>query len=102
MKIFVAKLILTFVEKALISCLKAGKVVMHFLILSKLKKFWSLKKFGRLIAFLILFYQIISITISYSEFETVIDMKAIIDLESKPTISFCLKKDFQFTKASQN
>jgi hypothetical protein len=95
--IFVAKLILTFVEKALISCLKAGKVVMHFLILSKLKK-----KFGRLIAFLILFYQIISITISYSEFETVIDMKAINNLESKPTISFCLKKYFQFPKVSQN
>ncbi len=32
-------------------------------------------------------------TIIYSEFETVIDMKAISDLESKPMLTFCMKKN---------
>jgi hypothetical protein len=79
------------------------KFVINFLIiLTKMKKFCSSKKFVRLIALLILLYQIISVTISYSEFETVIDMKAISDLENKPTFTFCLKNDFEFPKESEN
>jgi hypothetical protein len=54
---------------------------------TKMWKFWSLNKFLRLMAFLTLFYQIISVTISYSGFETFIDMKAISDLKHEPTIT---------------
>jgi len=57
------------------------------------RKMWSLYKLGRIVAFLGLFYQIISVTISYLEYESVIDMKAILDSENEPTITFCLKND---------
>jgi hypothetical protein len=69
---------------------------------TKMWKFLSLNKFLRLMAFLILFYQIISVTISYSQFETVIDMKAINDLKHEPTITFCLKNDFEFPKRAKS
>jgi hypothetical protein len=49
----------------------------------------SLYKFGKIIAFLGLFYQIISVTISYLEYETVIDMKAISSIEQRSALTFC-------------
>ncbi len=53
-------------------------------------------KIGRIIAFLVLFCQIISVTISYLEYETVIDMKAVANEEQRPTFSFCLKNKDKF------
>jgi hypothetical protein len=53
-------------------------------------------------ASLTLFYQIISVTISYSEFETVIDMKAISNLKNEPTFTLCLKNDFEFPKRAHS
>jgi hypothetical protein len=53
-------------------------------------------------AFLTLFYQIISVTISYSEFETVIDMKAISHLKHEPMITLCLMNDFEFPERAQS
>jgi hypothetical protein len=53
-------------------------------------------KIGRIIAFLVLFCQIISVTISYFEYETVIDMKAVANEEQRPTFSFCLKNKDKF------
>jgi hypothetical protein len=44
----------------------------------------------------------ISVTISYSEFETVIDMKAISHLKHEPTITLCLKNDFEFPERAQS
>jgi hypothetical protein len=102
LKVFVAKLVLTFVETTVNLCSKVGKAVMYLLMLTKMRRFWSLNKFVRLMAFLILFCQIISVTISYSEFETVIDMKAISHLENKPTITLCLKNDFEFPERAQS
>jgi hypothetical protein len=103
LKVFVAKLILTFVEITVNLCSKVEKAVMYLLIrLTKMWKFWSLNKIIRLMVFLILFYQIISVTISYSEFETVIDMKAMSDLKHEPTITICLKNDFEFPKRPQS
>jgi hypothetical protein len=101
---FAAKLVLTLLEIIIILYSKGKQVVKNILIIStKVKKFWSLKKFGRLIAFAILFYQIISVTITYLGFETVIDMKAIRDLgKHKPTITFCLENDFEFPKINLN
>jgi hypothetical protein len=100
LKVFVAKLVLAFVEITVNLC---SKVVINLFIMStKMWKFWSLNKFIRLMAFVSLFYQIILVTISYSEFETVIDMKAMSDLENEPTITLCLKKDFEFPKRDQN
>jgi hypothetical protein len=98
-KHFVAKLVLNFFEITVNLCSKVGKAVMYLLIMStKMWKFWSLNKFIRLIAFLTLIYQMISVTISYSEFETVIDMKAISHLKHEPTITLCLKNNFEFLK----
>jgi hypothetical protein len=98
-KVFVAKLVLTFVEITVNLC---SKVVINLLIMStKMWKFWSLNKFIRLMAFVTLFYQIISVTISYLEFETVIDMKAISHLKHEPTITICLKNDFEFPEIPQ-
>jgi hypothetical protein len=57
---------------------------------------WFLKKFGKIIAFLILFYQIILVTISYSEFETVIDMKAELIEEQIPVMTFCMRNRHKF------
>jgi hypothetical protein len=103
LKVFVTKLVLTFVEITLNLCSKVKKAVMYLLIMStKMWKFWSLNKFVRLMAFVTLLYQIISVTISYSQFETVIDMKAITHLEKEPTITFCLKNDFEFPKRAQS
>jgi hypothetical protein len=103
LKVFVAKLVLTFVEITVNLCSKVRKAVMNSLIMSKkMWKFWSLNKFTRLMAFLTLFYQIISVTISYSEFETVIDMKAISHLKHEPTITLCLKYDFEFSEIPQS
>ncbi len=67
-----------------------------------MRKMWSLYKFGRIIAFLGLFYQIISVTISYLEYETVIDMKAISDIEQRPALTFCLYSDKEFPKRTRN
>jgi hypothetical protein len=103
LKVFVAKLVLNFVEIAVNLCSKVRKAVMYLLIMStKMWKFWSLNKFVGLTAFLTLTYQIISVTISYSEFETVIDMKAISHLKHEPTFTLCLKNDFEFSKRSQS
>jgi hypothetical protein len=66
------------------------------------RKMWSLYKFGRVIAFLGLFYQIISVTISYLEFETVIDMKAVSGIEQRPALTFCLYSDREFPKRTRN
>jgi hypothetical protein len=103
LKVFAVKLVLTLLEIALISYSIGKKVVTNILMISmKMIKNWSLKKFRRRIAFLILFYQIISVTINYLEYETVIDMKAVADLENEPTISFCLKNNFEFPKKVKN
>jgi hypothetical protein len=103
LKAFLAKLIFTFVEITVNLCSKMRKAFMYSLIMStKIWRFWSLNNFVRLIAFLTLIYQIISMTISYSEFETVIDMKAIIQLKHEPTITLCLKNDFEFPKRAQS
>jgi hypothetical protein len=53
-------------------------------------------------AFITLIYQIISVTISYSQFETVIDMKAFSHLKNEPTITICLKNDFEFPKRAHS
>jgi hypothetical protein len=103
LKIFVAKLVLTSFEIAVNLCSKVGKAVMYLLIMStKMWRFWSLNNFVRLMAFLILLYQIISVTISYSQFETVIDMKATSDLKHEPTITLCLKNGFEFPEVPQS
>ncbi len=62
------------------------------------RKIGTLYKFGRIIAFLGLFYQIISVTISYLEYETVIDMKAISEIKQRPALTFCLYSDREFPK----
>ncbi len=67
-------------------------------LLTKAEKFWSYRKFVRLIAFAILFYQIIALTVTYSELETIIDVKAVTNLQNKITITFCLKNDFEFSQ----
>ncbi len=63
---------------------------------------WSLYKFGRIIAFLGLLYQIISVTISYLEYETAIDMKAKSGIKQRPALTFCLYSDRQFPKRTRN
>jgi hypothetical protein len=71
-------------------------------LLSKVKKLFgkrkirSLKKLGKLIAFVGLIYQTISVTINYSKFETVIDMHAVSDVEQEPTFTFCLKSSHKY------
>jgi hypothetical protein len=45
------------------------------------------------IAFAILFYQIIALTITYSELETIIDMKAVTNLQNKLTIDYVLPQE---------
>ncbi len=62
----------------------------------KTKKTSLLSKIGRFIALVILIYQIISVTISYSKYETNIDMKVIENEEQKPTFTFCLKNKDKF------
>ncbi len=62
---------------------------------------WSLYKFGRVIAFLTLFYQIILVTISYLKYEIVIDMKAVLDIEQRPAFTFCLYSGKQFPKRTK-
>jgi hypothetical protein len=62
---------------------------------------WSLYKFGRVIAFLTLFYQIILVTISYLKYEIVIDMKAVLDIEQRPAFTFCLYSGKQFPKTTK-
>jgi hypothetical protein len=100
LKVFVAKKVLTLVERIMNLC---SKVVINLLIMStKMWKFRSSNKFIRFMAFVTLLYQIISVTISYSEFETVIDMKAMSDLKHEPTITLCLKNDFEFPKRTQS
>jgi hypothetical protein len=66
------------------------------------RKIGFLYKFGRIVAFLGLLYQIISVTISYLEYETVIDMKAILDIEQRPALMFCLYSDREFPKRTRN
>jgi hypothetical protein len=63
---------------------------------------WSLYKFGRIIAFLGLLYEIISVTISYLEYETMIDMKAISGISQRPALTFCLYSDREFPKRTRN
>jgi hypothetical protein len=63
---------------------------------------WSLYKFGRVITFLLLFYQIISVTISYLEYETVIDMKVVSDIQQRPAFTFCLYSGREFPKRTRN
>jgi hypothetical protein len=96
LKVFVAKLSLNLVEITISLC---SKVVINLLIMSpKMWKLWTLNKFLRLMAFLTLFYQIISVTISYSQFKTVIDTKVIFNLKHEPTITLCLKIALNFLK----
>jgi hypothetical protein len=65
-------------------------------------KIRSLYKFGRIIAFLGLLYQIISVTISYLKYETVIDLKATWGIVHKPALTFCLYSDTEFPKRTRN
>src|SRR5208282_5391415 len=62
----------------------------------------SLYKFGRIIAFLGLLYQIISVTISYLEYETVIDMTVNLGKEQRPALTFCLYTDREFPKRTRS
>jgi hypothetical protein len=57
---------------------------------------WFLIKFGKIITFLTLLYQIILVTISYSEFETFIDMKAELIEEQRLAMTFCLRNRHKF------
>jgi hypothetical protein len=66
------------------------------------RKIRSLYKFGKVIEFLAFFYQIISVTISYLEYETVIDMKAILGIEQRPALTFCLYSYTEFPKTTRN
>jgi hypothetical protein len=66
------------------------------------RKMWSLYKLGRVIASFGLLYQIISVTISYLEYETVIDMKLISDIEQRPAFTFCLYSGREFPKRTRN
>jgi hypothetical protein len=66
------------------------------------RKMWSLYKFGRIIAILGLLNQIISVTISYLEYETLIDMKAISGIEQRPALTFCLYSDREFPERTRN
>jgi hypothetical protein len=73
------------------------------LFLGQMKRnMWSLYKLGRIVAFVGLLYQIISVTISYLEYETVIDMKAILNKKGRPTLTFCLYSDREFPKRTKN
>jgi hypothetical protein len=65
---------------------------------SNAKKMRLLEKIGIIIAFLILFYQVIEVTINYLKYETVIDMKATLKEEQRPTFTFCLKNKDEFTR----
>jgi hypothetical protein len=65
-------------------------------ILIKICRKYSLKKLEKVIALLFLFYQIISLTINYLEYETVIDTKAVSNIEQRPTFSFCEKTQNEF------
>jgi hypothetical protein len=84
LKVFVAKLVLTIIRITQSLCSRVVKDL-----LTKAEKFWSYRKFIRLIAFAIyysiLFYQIIALTITYSKLETIIDMKAVTNLQNKRT-----------------
>jgi hypothetical protein len=62
----------------------------------KTKKIALFSKIGIFIAFLVLFYQIISVTITYLKYETVIDMKVKNNEEQRPTFTFCLKNKDRF------
>jgi hypothetical protein len=55
-----------------------------------------ISKFGRTLAFLVFFYQFISITILYLKYETVIHMMATPDGGQRPTVTFCLKNNDEF------
>jgi hypothetical protein len=55
-----------------------------------------ISKFGRTLAFLVFFYQFISITIFYLKYETVIHMMVKSDGEQRPTFTFCLKNNDEF------
>jgi hypothetical protein len=66
------------------------------------RKMWPLYKFGRIIAFLGLLYQIISVTISYLEYEKVIDMRAVSGIKQRPALTFCLYSDREFPKRTRN
>jgi LEA14-like dessication related protein len=89
----VAKLVLTILGITQSLC---SRVVKN--LLTKAGKFWSYRKFVRLKAFAILFYQMIALTITNSGLETIIDMKAVTNLQNKLTVTFCLKNHFQFSK----
>jgi hypothetical protein len=55
-----------------------------------------ISKFERTLAFLVFFYQFISITILYLKYETVIDMMVTSEGEQRPTFTFCLKNNDEF------
>jgi hypothetical protein len=65
--------------------------------LRKTKKIEFISKIVKLIAFVVLIFQIIELTISYLKYETVIDMKAIPEREQRPTFTFCLKNKHEFS-----
>ncbi len=66
--------------------------------LRKTNKIEFISKIVKLIAFVVLIFQIIELTISYFKYETVIDMKAIPKGEQRPTFTFCLKNKDKFPK----
>jgi preprotein translocase subunit SecY len=57
------------------------------------KKKRLISQIVKLIAFLVMFYQFILVTISYLKYETVIDMKANHNEEQRTTFTFCLKNE---------
>ncbi len=66
--------------------------------LRKTKKIEFISKIVKLIAFVVLMFQIIELTVSYLKYETVIDMKAIPKGEQRPTFTFCLKNKGEFSR----
>jgi hypothetical protein len=66
--------------------------------LRKTKKIEFISKVVKLIAFLVLIFQIIELTISYLKHETVIDMKVVPKGEQRPTFTFCLKNKDEFPR----
>ncbi len=60
------------------------------------EKKWLISQIVKLIAFLILFYQIILVTVSYLNYETYIDMKTTFEEIQRPAFTFCLKNKDKF------
>jgi len=61
-----------------------------------MNKLGLISKIGKFVAFLIFFYQVIESTITYLNYETVIDMKVSAEEYERPAFSLCLKNKDKF------